>query len=40
MQRCPDIGVAQSSLGWQPTISLRDGLKLMIEHFRSHEDIA
>ena len=40
MQRCPDITLARSALGWEPTISLRDGLKLMIEHFRSQEDIA
>jgi nucleoside-diphosphate-sugar epimerase len=39
VQRCPDITLARSALGWEPTISLRDGLRLMIEHFRSHEDI-
>lgn len=40
LQRCPDITLARSVLGWEPTISLRDGLKLMIDHFRRHEGIA
>jgi UDP-glucuronate decarboxylase len=40
MQRCPDITLAKSVLGWEPTIALRDGLKLMIDHFREHERIS
>ncbi|MFM8847811.1 MAG: UDP-glucuronic acid decarboxylase family protein [Actinomycetota bacterium] len=40
MQRCPDISLAKSRLGWEPTIALAEGLDLMIRHFRDHEDIA
>jgi UDP-glucuronate decarboxylase len=40
MQRCPDITLAKSALGWEPSVALRDGLALMIEHFRSHEDMS
>lgn len=36
-QRCPDISLAKSRLGWEPTIALADGLERMIEHFRNHE---
>lgn len=38
-QRCPDIAVAKSELGWEPKISLREGLARMIEHFRISESI-
>ena len=34
-QRKPDITKAQTSLGWNPTISLREGLKRTVEDFRS-----
>ena len=34
-QRQPDITKAKSFLGWEPTISLEEGLKLTIEDFRS-----
>ena len=40
MQRCPDITLARSALGWEPSIALRDGLALMIDHFRTNEDIS
>jgi dTDP-glucose 4,6-dehydratase len=40
LQRQPDITLARSSLGWEPTISLRDGLTRMIEHFKNVERIA
>ena len=40
MQRCPDITLARTALGWEPSIALRDGLALMIEHFRTNEDIS
>ncbi len=33
-QRQPDITRAKTWLGWEPTISLPEGLKLMIEDFR------
>jgi UDP-glucuronate decarboxylase len=33
-QRKPDISRAQSQLGWNPTISLREGLKKTVEDFR------
>jgi UDP-glucuronate decarboxylase len=33
-QRQPDITKAKTYLGWEPTIPLRDGLKLTIEDFR------
>ncbi|HEX5875355.1 MAG TPA: UDP-glucuronic acid decarboxylase family protein [Pyrinomonadaceae bacterium] len=33
-QRKPDITRAQSALGWNPTISLREGLKKTVEDFR------
>ncbi|MEY2399826.1 MAG: dTDP-glucose 4,6-dehydratase [Actinomycetota bacterium] len=34
MQRRPDISLAQSLLGWTPTIELRDGLERTAEYFR------
>ena len=34
-QRKPDITRAQTALGWNPTIPLRDGLKRTVEDFRS-----
>lgn len=33
-QRCPDIGLAKEKLGWEPSISVDDGLKKTIENFR------
>jgi len=39
-QRCPDISTARSLLGWEPTVTLREGLVGMIDHFRSVESIA
>lgn len=33
-QRCPDISKAQSMLGWNPRIPVRDGLMRTIEYFR------
>jgi nucleoside-diphosphate-sugar epimerase len=32
-QRCPDISVARSELGWEPTTDLREGLKRTVEWF-------
>ncbi len=37
LQRQPDITLAKSTYGWEPTISLRDGLARMIDFFRDHE---
>ena len=34
-RRRPDIALAKSRLGWQPTVSLREGLAKTIEWFRS-----
>jgi UDP-glucuronate decarboxylase len=34
-RRKPDITKAQTWLGWQPTVSLQDGLELAIEDFRT-----
>ncbi|MEK9672166.1 MAG: UDP-glucuronic acid decarboxylase family protein [Rhodospirillaceae bacterium] len=35
MQRCPDITLAKSKLGWEPTIKLAEGLGKTIAYFRS-----
>lgn len=39
-QRCPDITLAQDLLGWEPRISLSEGLPRMVHHFRTHEGFA
>ena len=33
VQRCPDIALARSELGWQPTVALSDGLRPTIDYF-------
>lgn len=33
--RCPDISRAQQHLGWEPQVTLRDGLELALPYFRS-----
>jgi UDP-glucuronate decarboxylase len=33
-QRCPDIGFAQKTLGWQPTVALEEGLEKTIAYFK------
>src|SRR3712207_3925050 len=33
-RRCPDIRLAQSRLGWTPTVALDDGLVRTIDYFR------
>jgi len=35
MQRCPDITKAKTLLGWEPKISLRQGLELSLDYFRA-----
>lgn len=34
-QRCPDISLAQSALGWKPTVDVADGLRLTAQWFQS-----
>jgi nucleoside-diphosphate-sugar epimerase len=34
-RRRPDITKARQLLGWQPEVSLEEGMKETIEHFRS-----
>ncbi len=36
VRRQPDITRAKTTLGWEPTIALRDGLETTIEFFRAH----
>jgi UDP-glucuronate decarboxylase len=38
-QRQPNIELAKSKLGWQPKISLEDGLQETINYFRTHLDV-
>jgi dTDP-glucose 4,6-dehydratase len=40
LQRKPDITLANEILGWEPTISLHDGLQRMIKHFVEVEGIS
>ena len=35
MMTRPDITLAKEKLSWQPTIELEDGLKRMIEYFKT-----
>jgi nucleoside-diphosphate-sugar epimerase len=35
-RRCPDISRAKELLGWEPQISLEDGLRRTITYFREH----
>ena len=34
-KRKPDITLAESKLGWRPTVAFERGVELTIEHFRS-----
>jgi UDP-glucuronate decarboxylase len=34
-QRCPDISLAKEKLGWEPTVSLEDGLQKTVDWFRT-----
>ena len=34
-QRCPDISKAKRLLGWEPKITLEDGLQRTLEYFRA-----
>jgi UDP-glucuronate decarboxylase len=35
LQRCPDIGLARARLGWEPVVSLEDGLARTIAYFEA-----
>ena len=36
-RRCPNIDKVRTALGWQPTVSLEDGLHATIEYFSAYE---
>lgn len=38
-QRCPDIGLAQSTLQWQPKVALRAGLEATVNYFSELLDL-
>ena len=40
LQRQPDISLAKRLLGWEPSVSLRDGLSTMIKYFEAVEGIS
>jgi dTDP-glucose 4,6-dehydratase len=40
LQRQPDISLAKRLLGWEPSVSLRDGLSMMIKYFETVEGIS
>jgi UDP-glucuronate decarboxylase len=35
LQRCPDIGLARRTLGWEPTVPLEQGLGRTIDYFKT-----
>jgi dTDP-glucose 4,6-dehydratase len=35
-RRCPDIAKARELLGWEPRITLKEGLERSLEFFRNH----
>lgn len=39
-QRQPDIAKARRLLGWEPRVSLNEGLRLTVEYFREHIEAA
>jgi len=39
-RRCPDIARARKALGWEPRISLREGLAKSLEYFKSKLEAA
>jgi UDP-glucuronate decarboxylase len=36
VRRKPDIGRAKAQLGWEPRVSLDEGLRPTVEYFRHH----
>lgn len=39
-QRQPDIRLARTALGWDPSVGLEDGIRATIDYFRHHPDLA
>jgi nucleoside-diphosphate-sugar epimerase len=39
-RRCPDITKARSRIGWEPVVSLDDGLRATVEYFANVERIS
>lgn len=39
-KRTPDIGLAESRLGWRPRVPFAEGVAQTIEHFRASSDVA
>lgn len=39
-QRKPDITKAKTTLGWEPTVQLREGLLLMVDDFKKRLGVA
>jgi UDP-glucuronate decarboxylase len=37
LQRCPDIALAKSTLGWEPKVPLAEGLAKTIDYFREQK---
>ena len=37
-QRCPDLAQAKDKLGWEPQVSVEDGLKKTIEWFKQNHN--
>jgi nucleoside-diphosphate-sugar epimerase len=38
-KRCPDIRLARTKLGWNPNVSLREGIKSTTAYFRVKEGL-
>ena len=36
VRRCPDISLAKRELGWEPKISLRDGIERLHQAYLEH----
>lgn len=39
-QRCPDISLAKTKLGWEPRVSLEEGLRSTIDYFKKSLGVA
>jgi nucleoside-diphosphate-sugar epimerase len=38
-RRCPDISLAREVLGWEPVVSLSDGLRATAEHLSHNLEV-